>query len=48
MTGVLIYRRTCRPPANISQESFALPDNLYGVVPGFFYRVVISGTVTAQ
>ena len=43
------YSPTCTPPpGNISQESFALPDNLYGVVPGFFYRVVISGSVTAQ
>jgi hypothetical protein len=43
------YSPTCtRPPAQVSQESFALPDNLYGVVPGFYYRVIISGTVTAQ
>jgi hypothetical protein len=43
------YSPTCTPPpGNISQENFALPDNLYGVVPGFFYRVVVSGSVTAQ
>jgi len=42
------YAPTCtQPPATISQERFALPDNLYGVVPGFYYRVIISGTVTA-
>jgi hypothetical protein len=40
--------RCTPPPANISQESFALPDNLYNVVPGFFYRAVVSGSVTAQ
>jgi hypothetical protein len=43
------YSPTCTPPpANISQERFALPDNLYNVVPGFFYRVVVSGSVTAR
>src|SRR5205823_1361739 len=43
------YSPTCTPPpAKISQESFALPDNLYGVPTGFFYRVVVSGSVTAQ
>jgi len=42
------YAPTCtQPPPDISQERFALPDNLYGVVPGFYYRVIISGTVTA-
>ena len=36
---------TCTPPrGNISQESFALPDNLYNVVPGFFYRIIVSGS----
>jgi hypothetical protein len=40
---------TCTPPpANISQERFSLPDNLYGVVTAFYYRVIVSGTVTAQ
>jgi hypothetical protein len=40
---------TCTPPpANISQERFALPDNLYGVVTAFYYRTIVSGTVTAQ
>ncbi len=43
------YAPTCTPPpGTISQESFALPDNLYGVQTGFFYRVVVSGSVTAQ
>ena len=43
------YAPTCTPPPpDISQESFALPDNLYGVQTGFFYRVVVSGSVTAQ
>src|SRR5581483_9622455 len=36
------------PPANIAQEEFALPPNLYGVTPGFRWRVVVSGSVTAQ
>ena len=43
-----IGRRARRRGANISQESFALPDNLYNVVPGFFYRIIVSGTVRAQ
>jgi hypothetical protein len=43
------YWPTCTPPrGDISQESFALPDNLYNVVPGFFYRIIVSGTVTAR
>ena len=43
------YLPTCTPPLpNISQESFALPDNLYGVQTGFFYRIIVSGSVTAQ
>jgi hypothetical protein len=43
------YAPTCTPPLpDISQESFALPDNLYGVPTGFFYRVVVSGSVTAR
>ena len=36
------------PPANISQETFSLPDNLYNVETAFYYRVIVSGTVTAQ
>jgi hypothetical protein len=40
---------TCTPPpTNISQERFALPDNLYGVETAFYYRVIVSGTVTAH
>ena len=40
---------TCTPPpANISQELFALPDNPFGVPPAWYYRVIVSGTVTAQ
>jgi hypothetical protein len=39
---------TCTPPpANISQERFALPENPW-VVSAFYWRVVVSGTVTAQ
>jgi len=39
---------TCTPPpANISQESFSMPPNWTGA-SGFYYRVVVSGTVTAQ
>jgi len=35
---------TCTPPpANISQERFSLPDNLYGVVTAFYYRVIVAG-----
>jgi hypothetical protein len=40
--------RCTPPPPDISQERFALPDNLYGVPTGFFYRIVVSGSVTAQ
>jgi len=37
------------PPANIAQELFAMPpDPLNGGASGFYYRVIISGTVTAQ
>jgi hypothetical protein len=36
------------PPTNISQELFALPDNIWGVQPAWYYRVIVSGTVTAQ
>jgi hypothetical protein len=40
---------TCTPPpGTISQELFALPDNIWGVVPAWYYRVIVSGTVTAQ
>ena len=40
---------TCTPPpTNISQELFALPDNLWNIQPAWFYRVIVSGTVTAQ
>ena len=35
------------PPANISQERFALPENPW-VVSAFYYRVIVSGTVVAQ
>jgi hypothetical protein len=35
------------PPANISQERFALPENPW-VVSAFYWRVIVSGTVTAQ
>ena len=36
LTAPKIYAPTCTPPrGDISQESFALPDNLYNVVPGF-------------
>jgi hypothetical protein len=40
---------TCTPPpANISQELFALPDNIWNVQPAWYYRVIVSGSVTAQ
>jgi hypothetical protein len=40
---------TCTPPpANISQELFALPDNLWMVTTAFYWRVIVSGSVTAQ
>ena len=40
---------TCTPPrVDISQELFALPDNPFGVPPAWYYRVIVSGTVTAQ
>jgi hypothetical protein len=39
---------TCTPPPeNISQELFALPDNPFGVPPVWYYRVIVSGSVTA-
>jgi hypothetical protein len=36
------------PPANISQELFALPENFFNVRPAWYYRVIVSGSVTAQ
>jgi hypothetical protein len=36
------------PPGTISQELFALPDNPFFVAPVWYYRVIVSGTVTAQ
>jgi hypothetical protein len=35
------------PPANISQERFALPENPW-VVSAFYWRVIVSGSVIAQ
>jgi hypothetical protein len=35
------------PPTTISQERFALPENPW-VVSAFWYRVIVSGSVTAQ
>ena len=40
---------TCNPPpTNISQELFTLPENEFNVPPVWYYRVIVSGTVTAQ
>jgi hypothetical protein len=40
---------TCTPPReDISQELFALPDNPFGVPPAWYYRVIVSGSVTAE
>jgi hypothetical protein len=36
------------PPTNISQELFALPENQFNVPPAWYYRVIVSGSVTAQ
>jgi hypothetical protein len=36
------------PPANVSQELFALPDNIWNVQPAWYWRLVVSGSVTAQ
>jgi len=36
------------PPANISQEEFAMPPNIYTATSAFYFRVVVSGTITAQ
>jgi hypothetical protein len=35
------------PPANISQELFALPPNAF-IGSAYYFRVIVSGTVTAQ
>jgi hypothetical protein len=40
---------TCTPPlTNISQELFALPENQFGVPPAWYYRVIVSGSVTTD
>ena len=36
------------PPANISQEEFAMPPNPWIASSGFYFRVIVSGTVIAQ
>ena len=36
------------PPANIAQELFAMPPDPPNQTSGFYYRVIVSGTVTAQ
>jgi hypothetical protein len=36
------------PPANIAQELFAMPPDPLNQTSGFYYRVIVSGTVTAQ
>jgi len=36
------------PPANISQEEFAMPPNIWTPNSGFYFRVVVSGTVIGQ
>ena len=42
-------RNPCAPPrTNISQELFALPENQFNVHPAWYYRVIVSGSVTAQ
>ena len=39
--------QTCTPPlTNISQELFALPENQFNVPPAWYYRVIVSGSVT--
>ena len=35
------------PPANVSQELFAMPP-AWGYTSGFYFRVIMSGTITAQ
>ena len=47
-TAPKTIRRRARRRGTTSLRRFALPDNLYNVVPAFFYRVIVSGTVTAQ
>ena len=40
--------QTCTPPpTNISQELFTLPENQFNVPPAWYYRVIVSGSVTA-
>jgi len=42
-------RNPCAPPpTTISQELFALPENQFNVPPAWYYRVIVSGSVTAQ
>jgi hypothetical protein len=36
------------PPTTISQELFALPEGPFTVHPEWYYRVIVSGSVTAQ
>jgi hypothetical protein len=36
------------PPANISQEQFGLPPNIYSIFSDFYFRIIVSGTITAQ
>jgi hypothetical protein len=36
------------PPANISQEQFGMPPNVYTGTSSFYFRVIVSGTITAQ
>jgi hypothetical protein len=41
-------RNPCAPPPpTISQELFALPENQFNVPPAWYYRVIVSGSVTA-
>ena len=40
---------TCTPPLeDISQELFALPEGPFTAHPAWYYRVIVSGSVTAQ
>jgi hypothetical protein len=36
------------PPTTISQELFALPEGPFTAHPAWYYRVIVSGSVTAQ
>jgi hypothetical protein len=36
------------PPANISQEQFGMPPNIYSIFSDFYFRIIVSGTITAQ